>query len=258
MRFLQEPCTSILVFFSPLPSFVCIYFICSGNLIMDRKQSLLRGLFNSDNKDIIMKNDPGTSTFQTTINRKLDDVDYWRHRAGWFDDDVSMVEYNNGVLSSSSSNNNDYSSKRSRSSSSSSFSLSFWMKDILTAIGQIVGAFVALAVIIMIIRFMRRSRKSSQRSKHRLRDGDGDDRSRRSKSRSRARSKSKSRRSSSRTDDDYHLMPDDGRSHKSGRSSRSGRSRSRSKSKSRSKSRSSSHRHREEEEERGEPTVMLV
>lgn len=210
------------------------------SLEMDNQEDFLRG-------SKIFK-------FEHTASRKLDDVDYWRHRAGWFDDDVSMKQYNSGVLSSTYSTNDDYTHKKSRSSSSGS--LSYWMKDILTALGQILGAFVALAVIIMIIRFMRRSNKRNQRSKHRIRDGDGDDRSRRSKSRSRARSKSKSRKSS-RTDDDYHLMADEGRSHKSGKSSRSGRSRSKSKSRSRSKSRSS-HRHREGDEETGETVAVLV
>jgi hypothetical protein len=31
--------------------------------------------------------------------RRLEDVAYWRKRAGWFDDDVSMQKYNNGVSS---------------------------------------------------------------------------------------------------------------------------------------------------------------
>ena len=29
--------------------------------------------------------------------RRLEDIEYWRKRAGWYDDEVSMKEFNNGV-----------------------------------------------------------------------------------------------------------------------------------------------------------------
>ena len=33
----------------------------------------------------------------TGQDRRLEDVDYWRKRAGWFDDDEAMKAYNEGV-----------------------------------------------------------------------------------------------------------------------------------------------------------------
>ena len=29
--------------------------------------------------------------------RRMDDVDYWRAKAGWYDDDYTMTQYNYGV-----------------------------------------------------------------------------------------------------------------------------------------------------------------
>ena len=31
------------------------------------------------------------------LRRRMDEVDYWKKSAGWFDDDVSMKEYNNNI-----------------------------------------------------------------------------------------------------------------------------------------------------------------
>eukprot|EP01083_Nonionella_stella_P026359 72534_1 len=97
--------------------------------------------------------------------RKLDDVDYWRKRAGWYDDDVSMSEYNQGVINGYGYNTDDDYQPSSSSGSSSSSSKSsgssmfnFAMNDIMTTAVQIFGALFALVIIIMIIRAMGRKR----------------------------------------------------------------------------------------------------
>jgi len=174
--------------------------------------------------------------------RALEDVDYWRKRAGWYDDDQSMVSYNAGVMTGYYNENDDdytptYSNESSSSSSSSSKSssflsgISYQMSDIMVTAAQIFGGLIALVIVIMVIRAMgrkrsRQSRKSSS-AKSRARS--------KSRTRSKSRSRSKSRKRDSADGADYSLM-DDNKSHRSSRSGRSSRS-SRSKSKSRSKSR---------------------
>lgn len=176
--------------------------------------------------------------------RELEDVDYWRKRAGWFDDDTSMKDYNTGVYSSYYSADDDKSSstKASRKSIFSSFSAP--ASGTLFKVGM--GIFAAI-VVLMVIRIIaqrssrHKSSKSSSRSLSRSRRR-GESRSRRSNSRSRSKSRTRSSRSKSRSrrsdmsDGNYELMSDDG---EKSRKSRSSRSRSKSKSRSsRSKSRS--------------------
>ncbi len=176
----------------------------------------------------------------TSHRRKLDDVAYWRKQAGWYDDDESMKNYNSGTMQYG---DDDYTP--SSTSSSSSSSGGFGLGDTMTTMMQIGGAFVAMAIVINIIKALgKRKRKTKSRG---YRGKNSDDRSRkssksnksgrssRSKSRTRSSSKSRSRSKSRKGDDNYHLM-DDARSHKSGRSSKSSKS---AKSKSSRKSSSS-------------------
>mmetsp|Transcript_3557 Transcript_3557/g.4944 ORF Transcript_3557/g.4944 Transcript_3557/m.4944 type:complete len:189 (+) Transcript_3557:184-750(+) len=162
--------------------------------------------------------------------RRVEDVEYWRKRAGWFDDDASMKDYNRGVYDSYFSIDDD----------DSSGGYSGNKKELLKSVAQFVGVFIALAFLILIIRSVtgagteksttREARISSRRSKSKSRSESRSGRSGRSKSRSRRSSRSRSR---ARSSGDYELMDD-----KSSKS-RSSRSRSRSKVRSsRSKSRS--------------------
>eukprot|EP00547_Thalassionema_nitzschioides_P002644 CAMPEP_0194212702 /NCGR_PEP_ID=MMETSP0156-20130528/12743_1 /TAXON_ID=33649 /ORGANISM="Thalassionema nitzschioides, Strain L26-B" /LENGTH=207 /DNA_ID=CAMNT_0038940575 /DNA_START=51 /DNA_END=674 /DNA_ORIENTATION=- len=170
--------------------------------------------------------------------RNLEDVDYWRKRSGWFDDDASKVEYNSGVYDTYYNVDDDGSGHASGAGgsflSSGNGNMSIFLK--ITAI--------LLAVLFVVLIFRATQRRSGS-SKDRSSSRHGSDSSRRSRSRS--KSSSRRSRSRSRKRDGYDLM-DDGESKKSGRSSRS-RSRRRSRSRgasssgrSRSKSKSSSAR----------------
>ena len=196
--------------------------------------------------------------------RKLEDVDKWRKRAGWFDDDESMAEYNKGVYNSYYSIDDDFVSSRSSKSksSNSNFGL-FKTDDILTALAQITGALLGLMILVMLIRAITRGSAKKKRSRNGREEREpsrtrsksksrSESRSRRSRSKSVSRSRSSRSRSRARrakdtesSDGDYQLM-DDGRSSKS----RSSRSRSRnSRSRSRSKARSSRSKSRSRREE---------
>ena len=172
---------------------------------------------------------------KVNLRRRLEDVDYWRQRAGWFDDDVTMQDYNNGVYDTYYQlGDDDHATRRHRSGSrhggfmrGSSGLMTFFK----------IGA-VILAVIfgVLLFRALNRrtasSRKSSS-SKHSTTES-------KHRSRSSSRSRSRSRHPSS-SSTNYDLMDE-----KSERSKRSSRSRSRSRrhsksrsSRSRSKSRAS-------------------
>jgi hypothetical protein len=144
----------------------------------------------------------GTITVTEPITRRLEDVAYWRKRAGWYDDDAVKSAYNSKVLSSSTNYNDDMYSSGSSSSSK------FRMKDIFNTAAQIMGAFVVMGMLILFIRAMRTVPKSRKRGRESSRSRS------RSRSKSKARSRSKSR--SSRKLDEYQLMEE-----KSNRSSRS-------------------------------------
>lgn len=169
---------------------------------------------------------PNDMNSERENQRNLEDVEYWRKRSGWFDDDASKVEYNNGIYDTYYNRDDDGSASGSRSNgnilSSESGKMSIFLK--ITAI------VVAVLFVVLIFRAtQRRSGSSRDRSRHRS------DSSRRSRSRS--KSSSRRSRSRSRKRDGYDLM-DDGESRKSGRS-RSSRSRSRRRSRSRGGSSSS-------------------
>eukprot|EP00559_Dactyliosolen_fragilissimus_P007386 CAMPEP_0184871110 /NCGR_PEP_ID=MMETSP0580-20130426/39947_1 /TAXON_ID=1118495 /ORGANISM="Dactyliosolen fragilissimus" /LENGTH=186 /DNA_ID=CAMNT_0027373619 /DNA_START=88 /DNA_END=649 /DNA_ORIENTATION=+ len=73
--------------------------------------------------------------------RRVEDVEYWRKRAGWFDDDASMKDYNRGVYDSYFSIDDD----------DSSGGYSGNKKELLKSVAQFVGVFIALAFLILII-----------------------------------------------------------------------------------------------------------
>jgi len=201
--------------------------------------------------------------------RRLEDanVDYWRQRAGWADDDETMKDYNQGVYETYYMGDDVSGGSDGSYSPSSKSSGSGTAKAGIDHLGWILGLASTLIFLIMLAKCCssapasggRKGRTSSVKSRdssRSIRDKHGERRSRsrsraasgRSRSKSRARSKSKSRRAGD--DDgggedaggaDYKLMDDDDaksrRSTKSSSSKRSSRSRSRSKSaRSRSKS----------------------
>jgi hypothetical protein len=174
---------------------------------------------------------------KANLRRRVEDVDYWRKRAGWFDDDVSMQEYNSGVYDTYYQLGDDDTAAR-RHHSGSKHGLMGRSSGLMTffKIGSVI-----LALIFGVLLFRALSRRtSSSRKSSSSKHGSSDSKHRsRSSSRS-SRSRSRSRHPSS-SASNYDLMDD-----KSERSKRSSRSRSRSRrhsksrsSRSRSKSRAS-------------------
>lgn len=208
-------------------------------------------------------------------HRRLEDanVDYWRKRAGWADDDETMKNYNQGVYNTYYLGDDDGFGGGAVGTDGGGGGGSAAGKRALDHMGWILGLASTVIFLIMLVKCCssapsqsgRKGRTSSVKSRdssRSIRDKHGERRSRsrsraassrsRSKSRS-SRSKSRSRRSSDKEGGDrggdYKLMDDEGgddksrRSAKSSNSKRSGRSRSRSKgarSRSRSKARSKS------------------
>jgi hypothetical protein len=166
------------------------------------------------------------------------DYEAWRKQAGWYDDDVSMTEYNNGVYDTYYQLDDDAGRKKSGTSvvETESKGLSTFLK-----VGAIV---VAVAVATLLYRALA-GRRSSSRDRASTKKGSADTKSRsRSKSASRSRSsrsRSRSRRPGAAaapgaTGANYELMDEksEARSRKSSRSRSRGRkgtnpSRSRSK-----------------------------
>lgn len=192
----------------------------------------------------------GIST-QHNLRRRVEEIDYWRKRAGWFDDDVSMREFNNGVYDTYYQIDDDaaieYGGKKKTSGVGGNH------KGLNTFL-KVASALLALALCLLVFRAITRraspakkqskdGKSSKSRSESKSRSGrSSSSRSRSGRStsgRSRSgRSRSRSRKSSSASN--YELMDDktDAQSRKSSRSrSRSRRSRSRS-SRTRSKSKS--------------------
>lgn len=158
--------------------------------------------------------------------RRTEDVEYWRKRAGWFDDDIRMGEYNNGVYDTFYQIDDDGSGQ------GSMFGGGSGSRNELKALAIKVAA-VAICLVLCILMFRIITR--------RLGDSKKDKKKKKSSSASRSRSKSRSRsrsRARKKGDGDYDLLNDDGE--KSRRSTRSSRSKSRSR-RSRSRSRARSH-----------------
>lgn len=205
-------------------------------------------------------------------HRKLEDVDYWRKRAGWYDDDAKMTEYNQGVYDTYYSVTDDQVSQGgSGSSTTTSF---FGSGDVITSSIKVFAGIVGLAIFLLLVRALRR-RSSGGKKKSTRRGFGGVDpdtltRSQSSKGRSssrarsasrarsksgerlkRSRSRSRARRHKEEEDSgkDYNLM-EEGEKEKESKSS--------SRSKSRDKKRSSRSRSRARKESSGRKESMLV
>jgi hypothetical protein len=173
------------------------------------------------------------------LRRRTEEIDYWRKRAGWYDDDISMTEYNNGVYDTYYQIDDDVPRSKSGTSVVAEDSEGF------NTTGLKIGAVVvAVAVSILVYRAIAGRRISSKERSSSDKKGTTDTKSRsRSKSASRSRSsrsRSRSRRpgasvAGGATSSNYEIMDEksEARSRKSSRS----RSRSRKAGSSRSRSR---------------------
>jgi hypothetical protein len=173
---------------------------------------------------------------KANLRRRLEDVDYWRKRAGWFDDDVTMQDYNSGVYDTYYQLGDDDTVGRRHHSKHGGFMRGSSGLMTFFKIGSVI-----LAIVFGVLLFRalsRRTASSRKSSSSKLGSTDSKHRSRSSSRSSRSRSRSRHASSSS---TNYDLMDE-----KSERSKRSSRSRSRSRrhsksrsSRSRSKSRAS-------------------
>jgi cytoskeletal protein RodZ len=168
--------------------------------------------------------------------RRLEDVDYWRKRAGWFDDDEAMKEYNSGVYDTYYGLDDD--KTRTGGSRKKAAANSKLAKNALIVLAVIIALGLSFLMARVISRRLDGGKEKKKKSS-----------SERSRSRSRSRSKSRSRKEKERGADapDYDLMEDEEKeergSRKSSRSkskSRRSRSRSRTRASSRTKSRKES------------------
>lgn len=175
---------------------------------------------------------------------------YWRQQAGWFDDDVSMNEYNQGIYghtddnysySSSAADDADYQSNTgTRRVGSNGFAA--FMK-----IGAII---LAMVFCMLLFRAISRRASSSRKVASTSKTTGTSDTKRRTRSRSRSsRSRSRSRRHGT-SGTNYELMDE-----KSEKSKTSSRSRSRSRRRSKSKSRRSSSKSRSKKDSAAEALV---
>mmetsp|Transcript_44421 Transcript_44421/g.107454 ORF Transcript_44421/g.107454 Transcript_44421/m.107454 type:complete len:213 (-) Transcript_44421:2373-3011(-) len=81
-----------------------------------------RNRYTLQNIAALDNNDGDQQHRNINLRRRVEQVDYWKQRAGWFDDDYSMKEYNNGVYDTYYTGNGGSSSGSSSSGSSSSSS----------------------------------------------------------------------------------------------------------------------------------------
>jgi hypothetical protein len=187
---------------------------------MDEEEQAMLGAIESkysDNK---------TPTMRQQLRRRTEDVDYWRKRAGWFDDDQAMKDYNNGVYDTYYQLDDD----KPRSSGGGRLGGAANSEMAKNAI-KVLSVVVALGLCFLMFRVI--SRRLTEGKKEKKKRSSSTSRGERSKSRSRSRSRSRK--------GDYDLMSDDDDG-KSNRSKNSNRSRSKSRrSRSRSKSRARSH-----------------
>lgn len=200
----------------------------------------------------IGKTNTNIESTNTINSRRLEDVnvDYWRQRAGWADDDATMKSYNQGVYNTYNYGNDSSSSTGGSVGTAQKTTKKFSLDHM----GWILGFASTFIFLIMLVKCCssaptKKSKSSSSKkgkgSKDKSKDKEeGRSRSRsrsrtrsgRSASKSRGRSKSKSHKKEE-ASSDYKLMSDDDT--KSTKSTRS-RSRSRSKSVRRSRGRSKS------------------
>ncbi|KAL7562177.1 hypothetical protein ACA910_017732 [Epithemia clementina (nom. ined.)] len=164
-------------------------------------------------------------------SRRLEDVEYWRQRAGWFNDDAAMRDFNDGAYESFYGGGGG-GGKGGKGGLGGGKEAAIFKNAI-----KIASIIVALGLSILMFRAIMR-RMSSEPSSSSKKEKKRSDSKSRSGSVKRSRSRSRSRKG------DYDLMKDeDEKSRKSSRSKSSRRSRSRSRhdsKRSRSKGRSSS------------------
>jgi hypothetical protein len=162
-------------------------------------------------------------TVRRAMRRRTEDVDYWRKRSGWFDDDKAMKEYNDGVYDTYYQLDDD---RTHRSSSFRGGANSDLVKNSI----KVLAVVVALALCFLMFRILnRRFGESSEKKDGKKKRSSSTGRSERSSSRTRSRSRSRR--------GDYDLMSEDNEKPHSRSRSKSGRSRSRTRARSRSASR---------------------
>lgn len=191
-----------------------------------------------------------------SIHRRLEDVTYWRKKAGWFDDDASMKNYNSKAQSNRFFSSDDGSGGGNNGSGYSSETL-LW-----NIIGVIVIV-VSVAFMFFIARAITRKLTAKSRSKESIigeRDAEKTSSARSHRSRtSRARSRSRSRAANdeSGATTEYRLMDgedDHRRERRKERSSSRVRSSSR---RSQSRTRSSSSRRASSKETSGADNMLV-
>mmetsp|Transcript_23978 Transcript_23978/g.50534 ORF Transcript_23978/g.50534 Transcript_23978/m.50534 type:complete len:254 (-) Transcript_23978:460-1221(-) len=240
---------------------------------MEQRRRLLRGGSNNGNAADGESSMISSTSFAAHRARRLEDVDYWRKRAGWADDDETMKSYNQGVYNTYYVGDDATSSGGSSSGESGGSIGSRAKSGMAGSTGIIIG--LTASVVFMILLFKccstpdkpHKSKSPSAKtrdSSRSLRDKHADRRSRsRSRARSKSRTRSKSRRREKERDDDagsdYKLMDGDGDGDdQSKRSKKSSRSRSRSKARSKSKTRDEKRERRKSGEEEPKRETMLV
>jgi len=204
------------------------------------------------------KNYLRASILKSDQSRKLEDVDYWRKRAGWFDDDEAMKAYNEGVYDTFYSTDDAAGGGSGKSAASKIFSF-FGSSEIISTSLKVFGSILGVATVILLIRALKRrsqSRKKNRKISSLIPESGAAPNSaskasssrKRSSSRSRSRSKSKlgrSRSSRSRSrrrkaEKDTSGTEDEGKAYALMEDGEGGGSRSSKRSKSRDKKRSSS------------------
>jgi hypothetical protein len=205
--------------------------------IFDREKQVHIDLFGEeDHKEMVIADDNYRllRRRRAEVARRAEEADYWRKRAGWFDDDASMKDYNNGVYDAYYQLDDDGSGTKKNSSSSVDGGDNAEMVKLGLKVGSVVAA---LGLCILMYRAITRRMSGEKKS--------GKEKSRSTSRTRERRSASRDKRSASRSrkgEDDYNLMDneDDEKSRKSSRSKSKGRSRSKGRSASRNRSRSRS------------------
>ena len=183
-----------------------------------------------------------SSTKGRYLRRHAEDVEYWRQRAGWFNDDETMKAYNEGVSSNSNSRggNSGNSNKQSNNDDavgSSSRSEKNIVKGAVKGLSVLVALGLALLLLRAIMRRMTTTVHPASPKKEKKRTEARPASAKRSRSRSRTRERK----------GDYDLMnEEEDKSRKSGRSKSSSR-------RSRSRSRTDPKRSRSKSRSRGDP-----
>jgi hypothetical protein len=192
-----------------------------------------------DVEDVLQWNEAGNRKHLRALQRRrAEDVEYWRQRSGWFDDDETMKKYNSGVYDSYYQPDDDR-----RHSGRGIYG---GHKALVQNTLKVLSVLVALGLCVLMCRAIMR-RLGSEKKKDKKRS-DSKTRSGSSKRGTRSRSRSRSRKG------EYDLMDDE--ENKSRNSKRSSRSKSKTRRSSRSRSRPRSHSKPRREKETTEPILV--